>query len=116
MDTPTKPNPAEQRREPRIQIAEQVQVRDANSGRILGQLVNLSSEGLMLVGADCVAPGTIYQLTIPLETTPDADPLLLGAESLWCSDANHSGFYWSGFQIIDISPEHRQVLARIVGS
>jgi hypothetical protein len=114
MHTPTKPNSAEQRRGPRIQIEEQVEVSDTNSGRTLGQLVNLSSEGLMLVGANCVAPGTVYQLSVPLNSSAKVEPLLIGAESLWCSDANDSGFYWTGFQIIDISPEHRAVLQRIV--
>ena len=114
MSTPSKQNAIEQRRKRRIAIAEYVEITDAHSGRILGQLVNLSADGLMLMGPDCICPGTIYQLKIPLETGTSAEPLLVGAESLWCHDANETGFYWSGFQIIDISPQHREILAAIV--
>jgi hypothetical protein len=114
MSTPSKHNATEQRRKRRIAIAEYVEITDAHNGRILGQLVNLSADGLMLMGTDCICPGTIYQLRIPLETGTGTEPLLVGAESLWCHDANESGSYWSGFQIIDISPQQREMLADIV--
>jgi hypothetical protein len=114
MSKPTKQNAIEQRRKPRITMADYVEVTDAHSGRILGQLVNLSVDGLMLVSPGSITPGTIYQLRIPLGTDTGAQPLLVGAESLWCHDANESGSFWSGFQIIDISPQHREILVSIV--
>ncbi len=115
MSTSMIENSTEQRRKRRIDMAERLDVMDAHTGAVLGQLVNLSADGLMLVGPGCIAPGTLYQLTIPLETATEAEPLVVGAESLWCQDANQSGAYWCGFQIIDISPQHRLVLAAIVG-
>jgi hypothetical protein len=114
MSTPTKGNTLEQRRKRRVPIADYLEVTDTHSGKILGQLVNLSVDGLMLMGPCCITPGTIYQLTIPLQTDPGAEPLLVGAESLWCHDANESGSYWSGFQIIDVAPQHREILTGIV--
>jgi hypothetical protein len=114
MSTPTKANTIEQRRKRRIAIADYVEVADAHSGKILGQLVNLSVDGLMLMGPAGITPGTIYQLVVPLQTDASTEPLLLGAENLWCHDANESGSYWSGFQIIDISPQHREILSGIV--
>ena len=114
MSTPTKANTIEQRRKRRVAIADYLEVTDTHSGKVLGQLVNLSADGLMLMGPGCITPGTIYQLMIPLQTHTGAEPLLLGAENLWCHDANESGSYWSGFQIIDISPQHREILTGIV--
>jgi hypothetical protein len=93
-----------------VTIAEQVDIRDAHSGQVLGQLVNLSADGLMLVGPRRHPPGTVFQLRIPLESGASASDLVLGAEALWCQDANDTGAYWSGFQIIDISPEHQELL------
>ena len=114
MSTSTKESSIEQRKARRVPIAAHVDISDANTGRILGQLVNLSADGLMLHGPGCIAPGKVFQLRVPLETAGEVTDLLIGAESLWCSDANDSGAFWSGFQIIDISPEHRQILATIV--
>ena len=114
MSTATTEKPFEHRKSPRVTLAEQVEIRDAHTGRVLGQLVNLSVEGLMLVGPAGVAPGTVCQLRVPLDDNGKRTELLIGAESLWCNDANDSGTYWSGFQIIDISPEHRHILVRMV--
>ena len=102
---------AEQRRERRIELAEPLNVLDANSGRLLGQLVNASRDGLMVVGPCSIAAGTIFQLHIPLRLHDEVQHLVLGAENLWCNDANETGAYWSGFQIIDISPQDRQLLS-----
>lgn len=106
--------PAEMRKSPRVEVPDQVAVKDAHSGEVIGQLVNLSSDGLMLMGPSCVGPGTVRQLRIPLSNCDHISELLIGAEALWCQDANESGSYWSGFHIIDISPEHQEILLSIV--
>mgnify|MGYP002713168323 CR=1 FL=1 len=102
------------RKHPRIEVPEHVTVKDANSGELLGQLVNLSVDGLMLMGQVCIAPGTVRQLRIPLGRGDAVCELTVGAESLWCHDANDSGAHWSGFQIIDISPEQQEILDAMV--
>lgn len=108
-------NSAEMRKNTRLEIPEQVAVKDAHSGEVIGQLVNLSIDGLMLMGPGCVAPGTVRQLRIPLSNSGEVSELLIGAEALWCQDANDSGSYWSGFHIIDISEEHQEILFKMVG-
>ena len=115
MSTSEKPLPGELRRHPRIEVPENVRVRDAHSGEILGQLVNLSVDGFMLVGPLRIPAGTVRQVCIPLAQPGTAGELTVGVESLWCQDANDSGSHWSGFQIIDISPEQRQLLDSMVG-
>jgi hypothetical protein len=99
-----------QRRERRIELDKPPNIRDANSGSLIGQLANVSRNGLMVVGPCSIAPGTVLQLHIALKINGELQDLLVGAENLWCHDANETGAYWSGFQIIDISPGHRQLL------
>ncbi len=105
----------EQRRQKRVIIPEHPQILDAHSGEILGQLVNLSVDGLMAMGPRCIACGTICQLRIPLMKGEQELELRIGVESLWCEDANDSGSHWTGFHIIDISPEHQELLNSVVG-
>jgi hypothetical protein len=105
----------ELRKHPRIEVPENVIVQDAHSGEMLGQLVNLSVDGLLLVGRVGIAPGTVRQLRMQLKQGGRVTELVLGAESLWCNDANDSGAYWSGFQIIDISPEQQEILDALTG-
>ena len=108
-------SPQDLRKNPRVEIPEQVAVKDAHSGETVGQLVNLSVDGLMLMNNSCVEPGTIRQLRIPLTSGTQTSELSIGAECLWCEDANDSGSYWSGFHIIDISSADQKMLLSLVG-
>jgi hypothetical protein len=105
---------ADQRRKHRVTIPEHPQVVDAHSGTVLGQLVNLSSDGLMIAGNNCIQCHTVRQMRIPLVIGGNEQVITVGAESLWCEDANGSGMHWTGFHIIDISPEHQRLLDAIV--
>jgi len=115
MNRTVNPAHSEQRRKTRVTIPEHPQILDANSGKVLGELVNLSTDGLMAVSPDGIACGTVCQMRIPLVQGDRHVEILVGAESLWCDDANDSGSYWTGFQIIDISSEHQEILNAVVG-
>ncbi|MFQ5645031.1 MAG: PilZ domain-containing protein [Thiogranum sp.] len=116
MNSTASPAHSEQRRKSRVTIPEHPQILDAHSGQVLGELVNLSTEGLMAVSPECVTGGTVFQMRIPLVQGDRKVEILVGAESLWCDDANGSGTYWTGFQIIDISSEHQAILDAVVHS
>ncbi len=113
MTANTKPH--EQRHHRRVSIPEQPKLYDAHSGEAVGELVNLSSDGLMAASSDCICCGSVCQLRIPLMKGEQQVDIHVGAESLWCEDANDSGTYWTGFQIIDISPDDQLILDAIVG-
>lgn len=115
MNSKVDPAHSEQRRKNRVTIPEHPQILDAHSGKALGELVNLSVDGLMVVSPDSIACGTVYQMRIPFVQGESKVEILIGAESLWCDDANGSGSYCTGFQIIDISPEHQAILNTVVG-
>ena len=115
MSTSTNAEKSEQRRQRRVTIPEHPQILDAHSGNILGQLVNLSIAGLMAMSPRCINCGTVYQVRIPLLVGDQSVEIQLGIESLWSEDANESGSHWTGFQIIDISPEHQKILNSVAG-
>jgi hypothetical protein len=114
MTTNSNPTSADQRRDPRVTIPEHPEIRDAHSGKIIGQLVNLSSNGLMVAGAQAIPGNTVCQLRVPLTRGDHHLELRIGAVSLWCEDANDSGMHWTGFQIIDISPADQHILDGVI--
>jgi len=115
MSTPTNTEQCEQRRQRRVKIPQHPQIRDAHSGTVVGQLVNLSVDGLMAVSPLCISCGTVCQVRIPLIVDDETVEIQLGIESLWCEDANESGSHWTGFQIIDVSPDHHRILRSVIG-
>ena len=114
MSASTNAKKSEQRRQRRVTIPEHPQILDAHSGKILGQLVNLSVDGLMAVSPRGIKCGTVRQVRVPLIVGEHSVEIQLGIESLWCEDANESGSHWTGFQIIDISPEHQIILNSVI--
>ncbi len=106
---------AEQRRKNRVTIPEHPTILDAHSGKPIGQLVNLSADGLMIAGTQAIRCSHVCQMRIPLFREGQQLEIRVGAESLWSEDANDSGTHWTGFQIIDISPEDQAILDAIVG-
>lgn len=109
-------NRADLRRRPRIFIPEHPVITDVISGEALGQLVNLSGEGLMIASTCHIPCNTIRQIRVPLVKNDREVEIGVGVESLWCEHDSDSGMHWTGFQIIDISPEHQYLLDTILGS
>ncbi len=96
---------------------ERIAICDANSGQTLGYLANISMDGLMLVGSISTAPGTLFQLQMPL-TTPvnGTNNIEFGVESLWCQRVKETCSYWTGFQIIDISDSASKTIEALISS
>jgi len=94
----------EKRKEPRAETDVNLPVLDINTGRHLGQLVNLSSEGMMLICPAPIEPNHIFQVELPLEAVyRQHKSLSCGVESLWSIQTNQNDRYWAGLKIIDAS-------------
>lgn len=74
---------------------------------VLGRLVNVTTEGLMLVSPTALATDTLYQTILALPDELDGvRQIELGMDCLWTSPTNpDADMYWSGCHIIDISEE-----------
>jgi hypothetical protein len=98
---------AEHRRHERRPVRSRIEVTDTMSGDIIGHLGNVSEDGLMLVSQVELSEEAIYQFNFTLHGRNGASALIeVGAICLWCSESSLPGTYWSGFKIVDISPEN----------
>jgi hypothetical protein len=106
----------EKRSIPRRKPNAVIKVLDEVTGSDLGQLANLTPEGLMLVSRTPIPFGSIFQLRLRVPS-PDsgADGICFGAENVWASQAEDAGgYFWSGFSIIDISGETISVIEHLI--
>jgi len=101
----------EKRRGPRKRLDVLLQVSDAMTGNVVGQLGNISLEGMMLVANMPIVDDALYQFVFHL---PDSHgqlrPVEVGAHELWSERTNMHGRTWAGFRFIDISPGDLAVL------
>jgi hypothetical protein len=105
----------EKRKHPRTKAPFRVTVYDRSTDTAIGQVVNISIGGLMLISDRPIPADQVFQLRISLpEPIAEADSVEFGAESLWKSPAMVDDYFWTGFQIIDISESDSRILEALI--
>lgn len=108
--------PSEMRKKVRVDVPGIVCVTDLHTNRRLGQLVNISEDGLMILVSEPVAENSVFQLALEFcNPSGDSTPLRIGVECLWCNKGNSDGQFWAGFYIIDISEPDQERIRRLLG-
>jgi len=108
----------ENRERKRVEVSEVIRVRDRQTGQNIGQLVNISEDGLMLLGPEPVPENTILQLSLEFEagsTSAVDGPLMIGVESLWSNSSSDQSQHWIGCYIIDISDQDLERIRKLTG-
>jgi len=92
-----------------------LRVFDGMSNKILGHLVDISDRGMMLV---CDAPIEVnedYRLRMRLPTAfKDRQEILFSATSRWCKLDSNPDFHLAGFQMHDLEPQNKQLIAALI--
>ncbi len=92
-----------------------VEVYDSNRDLYVGRLVNVHSEGLMLMGEVLLESDHVYQLDLQLPTPLRGDKVIhLGVDCLWVRSSDESTTNWSGFHIIDLSEKAREQISDLM--
>lgn len=97
--------PEEKRKFPRKKTTEILKVFDLNTEEYLGNLVNITPAGIMLVTHLAIEANTVYQLMIHFPEGSGRLPITFGGEILWTDNRMGPNKKWAGIQIIDISEE-----------
>src|SRR5688572_1198956 len=88
---------------------------DVQTGELLGHLVDLTSQGAMLISEHPVPAGQDFRLKMELSPEVAAQPYLeCDARSLWCQQDVNPQFYNTGFNFLSIAPESIAIVERIV--
>jgi hypothetical protein len=96
----------EKRKTPRKIADDVLEVSDQHTGTKLGQMVNISAEGLMLISNEPFTAGSVYEMDLKLpRLLKGHSKVSFGAEVVWSMPASQPGSHWSGFRIIDLSED-----------
>lgn len=107
--------PADNRKIPRKIANEVLEVFDQLTGANLGRVVNISSEGLMLISNEPIDTGSVYQLDLKLpHPIKKRGTISFGAESVWTTPTTQPGSHWTGFRIIDASDDSILVIDELI--
>lgn len=105
----------EQRRTTRRHLVFYLRIFDGMSSRVLGHLMDISSEGLMLLSDSPVEVNEEYRLRMRLpKEVSGSDEIVFGAVSRWCRQDENPDFYVIGFQIQDMDDETRASVIQLI--
>ncbi len=106
---------AERRRAERQKISYYIQVMDSSTGKVIGNLADVSKVGIMIDGRQSLDVG--QEIRVRMDTTPEVANVLhidFIARVKWCHvDASSPGIYDIGMELVNISPINADVLSRI---
>ncbi|AAO28595.1 PilZ domain-containing protein [Xylella fastidiosa subsp. fastidiosa] len=105
----------ESRRTLRRQVSGRIGVLDMVAEHMIGQLSNLSENGMLVLSHTSLVDDALYQLRFQLSDQQERlRQIDVGVHLLWSRPAQECGHVWAGFRFLTVSDEHRQYLCRWV--
>lgn len=99
------------RRARRRRVETRVEVVDVMTGELVGQVANVSENGLLMLARAPMREDALFQLRFSLHSREDGYiPIDVGAHLLWSRDATVAGQHWVGARFLSITDESLQRL------
>ncbi|RFA25840.1 hypothetical protein CAI21_17940 [Alkalilimnicola ehrlichii] len=106
----------EKRNTDRKLVRQLLRVMDRNNHAVLGNLVNLSPEGFMLISPNALVEGGYSELELELPKIVNGrSRIAVDARCIWCQKSSYSDDYGAGFQIERIPEQDMRALRMVFG-
>ncbi len=103
---------AENRKFNRIHLIHYLRLFDRKSGDLIGNLVDLTSEGLQLISEKAIEPGKLLEIRMEFPEEVDGEQeVQINAESVWCDHQLDPDLFSVGCKLIPITPSRVTILA-----
>jgi hypothetical protein len=92
-----------------------LRVFDGLGSKVIGHLVNISSNGIMLLSDFPIPVNEEYKLRmrLPHELVEHAE-IIFNATSRWCRNDTNPDFYVTGFQLYEITPALKNIILCLI--
>jgi len=105
----------DERNQERWLLVSCLRVYDAQNRRLLGHLVNVTTEGIMLLSESPLAVDQDYRLNMAVPLGDGAvEEIELEARSVWTKADEDPHFYNTGFQITDAPDESMETISALI--
>ena len=100
---------------PRRHLIYYLRVFDTETNSLLGNLVDISTKGIMVVSDQQIESGIRYRLKMVLpDTLEGSKEVEFDAESRWCRNDANQDFFDTGFELIDPHSAFLDAVDRLV--
>ena len=98
-------------------VSGNIDVYDGLRDIYLGRLVNIHAHGLMLVGDVPLEEDRLYELDLHIRGENNSKRVIrIGVDCLWTRAADENDKHWTGFNLIDTTPEAAEVIQALIQS
>ncbi len=105
----------EERKIKRRHLILYLRVFDSKSDELLGNLGDLTTEGIMVVSDKQIEINKSYNLKMTLPAKIEGQQQInLHAKAVWCNQDVNSDYYDTGFKINDIDPQTVHLISKII--
>ena len=105
----------EKRKLRRRHLVYYLRVFDRSTDQLFGHLVDVTTEGVMIMSDQPFEKDSVYQLRMALpEAINGSTQVLFEAKCIWSRDGIAPGQYDSGFELLTILPEHKREIERLI--
>ena len=102
------------RKEKRVELVYYLRLFKKGDTEAVGNLVNVNSGGIMLIGDRLMPPGGRYALTMDLPAHfREKKQVEFEGEILWSNAPPGSPYYHTGIRFVALSDEDRELLGRL---
>lgn len=106
---------AELRKHDRKYLIYYLRVFDRNTEELLGNLVDITTEGLMLISENPIELAKTFELKMDLpEEIRGSRQIFFNAQSKWCKNDVNPDFYDTGFQLSNISTNDIGIIESLI--
>jgi len=106
---------SEKRKLKRRHLLYYARIFNAQTRELMGNLVDITPEGVMLASEKTHPTDEPFRLSIELsEGITDKSFLELTAKSIWCRPDIDPHFHTTGFELLDLTPQDREIIQRII--
>lgn len=107
----------EQRKLQRRHLIYYLTVIDTETDQALGFLVDITTNGIMLMSEAPIETGKVFHLKILLQTDlSEKQYLNFDARSKWCKNSINSDIYDTGFELLNVKVEEFKDIEEIIDS
>lgn len=105
----------ERRKSERRRLVHQLMVFDRDTEELAGYLVDITTEGIMLMGKDPLEAGSTRNLRMLLpDKIQGSRQVAFDARSIWCRKNIRSGLFEMGLQLSEVADEDLETIRHLI--
>jgi len=106
---------SEKRKFDRIHLVHYLRMFDRKTGQLIGNLVDLTSEGLQLISEIPIKPGKLLEIRMDFPEEVDGQrEMLLNAEAIWCDHKLDPDLFSVGCHLLPVTPTQVTIIRDLI--